>query len=102
MTSTRSIGRLMSSAIVRFAAMATMATIVVVARADETPDALFRHGVASLDKGEYGAAIDDFEALADRGFVHPDASYDRGVAYLQRVRAKADRPGDLGRAAAAF
>ncbi len=49
-------------------------------------------------------AIDDFESLSDRGFVHPDApSYDRGLAYLARVRAEADdKPGDLGRAAAAF
>lgn len=72
------------------------------ALADDAPDELFARGVAALDKGEYSVAIDDFEALADRGFVHPDASYDRGLAYLARVRAKADRPGDLGRAAAAF
>jgi tetratricopeptide (TPR) repeat protein len=68
----------------------------------ETPEALFQRGSALLARGEYSAAIDAFEALADRGFVHPDASYDRGVAYVTRVRQKADRPGDLGRAAAAF
>ena len=37
------------------------------------------------------------EALADQGFVHPDASYDRGLAYVMRYRAVAARPGDLGR-----
>ena len=52
--------------------------------------------------GEFGKAIDDLEHLADRGFVHPDASYDRGVAYVMRVRGGAERPGDLGRAAAGF
>jgi tetratricopeptide (TPR) repeat protein len=82
---------------------ATTATVATIARAgDEDPSALFDRGAKELDKGQYGAAIDDFEQLADSGFVHPDASYDRGVAYLMRVRAKADRPGDLGRAAAAF
>jgi hypothetical protein len=65
-------------------------------------EALFREGNEALAKGEYATAIDRFEALADMGFVHPDASYDRGLAYVARVRAGADRPGDLGRAAAAF
>ena len=72
------------------------------AQAPETDEALFAKGSAALAAGEYGAAIDTLEALADRGFLHPDASYDRGLAYLQRIRAKAERPGDLGRAAAAF
>lgn len=73
------------------------------ARAEAPSDeALFRSGSAALANGEYGAAIDSLEALADRGFLHPDASYDRGLAYLMRIRAHAERPGDLGRAAAAF
>lgn len=68
----------------------------------EPPEALFQKGTAALGRGEYGAAIDTFELLADRGFAHPDASYNRGIAYVTRVREGADRPGDLGRAAAAF
>ncbi|WP_437981028.1 hypothetical protein [Sorangium sp. So ce117] len=68
----------------------------------EPPEALFQEGTAALARGEYGAAIDTFELLADRGFAHPDASYNRGLAYVTRVREGADRPGDLGRAAAAF
>ena len=68
----------------------------------ESSDELFGKGAAALGRGEYGAAIDTFEALADQGFVHPDASYDRGLAYVMRYRAHAERPGDLGRAAAAF
>jgi hypothetical protein len=66
------------------------------------PEELFGQAAAALGRGAYGAAIDTFEALADQGFVHPDASYDRGLAYVMRYRAHADRPGDLGRAAAAF
>ncbi len=72
------------------------------ARADESPEDLFGKGATALGHGEYGVAIDTFEALADQGFVHPDASYDRGIAYVMRYRAHADHPGDLGRAAAAF
>ena len=68
----------------------------------KSPDALFQQATAALGKGEYSAAIDLFEALADTGFAHPDASYNRGLAYVMRVRARADRPGDLGQAAAAF
>lgn len=69
---------------------------------DRTSDSLFREGTAALGKGEFATAIERFEALSDMGFVHPDASYDRGLAYVARLRAGADRPGDLGRAAAAF
>ena len=72
------------------------------ARADEAPEELFGKGAAALAKGEYALAIDTFEALADQGFLHPDASYDRGLAYVMRYRAHAEHPGDLGRAAAAF
>lgn len=64
--------------------------------------ALAEKAAASLANGEYGAAIDAFEALADRGVLHPDTSYNRGLAYLMRIRARAGKPGDLGRAAAAF
>jgi hypothetical protein len=72
------------------------------AGAADDDTALFLKGANATAAGEYGAAIDALEALADRGFVHPDASYDRGLAYLMRIRAHAERPGDLGRAAAAF
>src|SRR5206468_2291112 len=73
------------------------------ARAEgDAPEKLFEKGAEALKHGEYAAAIDTFEALADQGFVHPDASYDRGLAYVMRYRAHADRAGDLGRAAAAF
>lgn len=88
-----------------FPALLALGLCAGVARADEAPptdEALFAKGSAALSKGEYGAAIDMLESLADRGFLHPAASYDRGLAYLTRIRANAERPGDLGRAAAAF
>ena len=71
------------------------------ARADDPPPR-YLAGVSALQKGDFDGAIDDLEALADTGFVHPDASYDRGVAYVQRARSPQAEPGDLGRAAAAF
>lgn len=85
------------------AAVLALATLgPAAAHAQDRPEDLFAKGTAALSRGEYGEAIDVFESLADQGFVHPDASYDRGLAYVMRYRAKADRPGDLGRAAAAF
>jgi hypothetical protein len=88
-------------------ALALMSGLAATAHAEDaplapTPEELFQRGARALQRGEYGAAIDALEALSDQGFTHPDASYDRGVAYVSRVRARAARPGDLGRAAAAF
>jgi hypothetical protein len=90
--------------VARFHALVLALVLLGPARAfaaDAPPD-LFAEGAAALGRGEYAAAIDTFEALADQGFVHPDASYDRGLAYVMRYRAHAERAGDLGRAAAAF
>ena len=94
------------SALVKRLALVTLSLAALaasgLARAEETPEQLFGRGAQALQRGEYAAAIDTFEALADQGFLHPDASYDRGLAYVMRYRAAAARPGDLGRAAAAF
>jgi len=68
----------------------------------DTTESLFQRGVASLRDGALNEAVEVFEALADRGFVDPDASFDRSLSYLGRVRSGAERPGDLGRAAAAL
>jgi len=66
------------------------------------PQQDFDLAVNALEQGAYGDAIDRFELLADRGFVHPDASFDRAVAYIGRARSSQKQPGDLGRAAAAL
>jgi hypothetical protein len=93
----------LASALVSAVALASVVALGArLARADDTPTEIFATGAKALARGEYAVAIENFEALADQGFVHPDASYDRGLAYVMRYRAHAERPGDLGRAAAAF
>ena len=62
----------------------------------------FAAATQAIQRGAYTEAIDTLELLADRGFVHPDASFDRAVAYVERARTRAAKPGDLGRAAAAL
>ena len=62
----------------------------------------FASATSALKRGAYTEAIDDLELLADRGFVHPDASFNRAVAYVERARSSGAVPGDLGRAAAAL
>jgi hypothetical protein len=82
--------------------LAAYATGGVALAEERSSETLFREGASAVEKGEYATAIERFEALSDMGFVHPDASYNRGLAYVARLRTGADRPGDLGRAAAAF
>ena len=62
----------------------------------------FAAASAALKRGAYTEAIDTLELLADRGFVHPDASFNRAAAYVERARSSSAEPGDLGRAAAAL
>jgi hypothetical protein len=97
--------RLVAAFLLAAGATLAAATLAPAAHADEiapADKALADKAAATLAAGEYGAAIDALEALADRGVQHPDASYNRGLAYLMRIRARAGKPGDLGRAAAAF
>ena len=73
-----------------------------VARAEEPPPDHFALGSNALGEGRFQEAIAQFEAYADRMPPHPDASFNRGLSYLSRVKNNAEKPGDLGRAAAAF
>lgn len=85
--------------------LALMLCLLVQGASAEPLDAdteLFQHGVAALERGAFEEAIAAFERLSDRGFVHPDASYNRAVAYARRARSPQFRPGDLGQAAAAL
>jgi hypothetical protein len=68
------------------------------ALAREAPEARFDRAAAELEKSDYDAAIIDLEGLADRGFVHPDVSFDRGVAYAMRARTQAEAALDAVRA----
>jgi hypothetical protein len=71
------------------------------ARAQGVEEVL-RGGQEALGQGAVREAIERYEAFADRGGLHPDVSYSRGVAYLARVKEGAGKGGDLGKAAAAF
>jgi hypothetical protein len=57
---------------------------------------------AALQKGAYTEAIGQLELWSDQGVVHPDLSFDRGVAYLGRAESPARRRADWGQAVAAF
>ncbi len=71
-------------------------------RAEEasTAPARFQEARAALERGAPSEAIDELELLADQGFVHPDASFNRGLAYARRASTTSARPGDWGNAAA--
>jgi hypothetical protein len=69
---------------------------------DTNPAALFRAATDALGGDRPVEAIAKLEALGDRGVIDPVVSYDRGLAYAGRVRAGAEQPGDLGRAAHGF
>lgn len=85
------------------AALALSSALAVTsAAAADAPPPGFRAAIEALGKGAYDAAVEELELLADRGYVHPDASFNRAVAYVERARSPAAAPGDLGRAAAAL
>jgi hypothetical protein len=56
----------------------------------------------AIEHGAFTEAIAQLELWSDQGIVHPDLSFDRGVAYLGRAESPARRSADLGQAAAAF
>lgn len=63
---------------------------------------LFTSAAHALAKGAHEEAIDALELMGDRGYSHPDVSFNRALAYLMRVRSPQAKPGDLGRVAAAL
>jgi len=68
----------------------------------QKPAEVIRGALSALERGAYDDAVAGLELLADRGFVHPDASRARAYVYVERARSRAKRPGDLGRAIAAL
>lgn len=70
--------------------------------AAESEERRFGLAAEALEKGAYSEAISQLEHLSDDGFAHPDASYNRALAYLQRAESPKKRPGDLGQAVAAL
>ncbi len=72
------------------------------AMAAEDPRATFEGATQALNSGNVADAIAALERLADEGHVEPDASFNRGIAYVRRYQEDGGQPGDLGRASAAF
>jgi hypothetical protein len=62
----------------------------------------FEEAAQLVEQGTFSEALLRFERLSDRGFVHPDASFNRGLAYLQRADSAQVKPGDWGQAIAGF
>jgi len=91
-------------------AMTVLASSASIARADlavpapgvDETDALWKQGKAAMADARPGDAIADFEAMGDRGVVDAVVSFDRGLAYAQRIRGGTPAPGDFGRAALGF
>jgi hypothetical protein len=80
--------------------IALLAFSAPAAASDSSQD--FAASNQALKRGAFTEAIDTLELLADRGFVQPDASFNRAAAYVGRARSSSAAPGDLGRAAAAL
>jgi hypothetical protein len=81
----------------------TVLSSAPIAGAESTDDVtLFHAAVDRLHQGRPGEAIQDFESLADHGVVDANLSFDRGLAYADRVRVGGEQPGDLGQAAHGF
>jgi hypothetical protein len=80
-----------------------LCSLFVVLRAHADDDhALFDSAVHSMQEGRPGEAVSGFEALADHGVVDATVSFDRGLAYVTRVRVGGEQAGDLGEAAHGF
>ncbi|HYO95295.1 MAG TPA: hypothetical protein VER33_12325 [Polyangiaceae bacterium] len=72
------------------------------AAAEQAAEQQVAAAMQALQRGAYDEAIGGLELLADRGFVHPDASLSRAYAYVERARSHTGVAGDLGRAIAAL
>lgn len=72
------------------------------AQAPSTTNAVIETSAQQLADGRTSEAITTLELVADQGQRSPELSFNRGLAYLQRVGTAREMPGDLGQAAAAF
>lgn len=72
------------------------------ALAAESPQEAIRKSAQDLKEGKVESTLASLEGLADAGIVHPDLSYNRGVAYLKRSAQANQSALDLGQAAAGF
>jgi hypothetical protein len=82
--------------------LSLLAVLAARAAAADAPQKAFADAAAAIERGAYDEAIDRLELLADQGFSHPDASFNRAVAYLARAQSSRGKAGDFGRAVAAL
>jgi hypothetical protein len=92
--------------LIRASALALALALLSSARSgsaeEQQPQLVLREAMAAIQRGAFDQGVGQLELLADRGFVHPDASYARAYAYVERARSRARHDGDLGRAVAAL
>ena len=63
--------------------------------ANQKPEVQFEQAAEAVERGAFSDALLRLEQLSDRGFVHPDASFNRGLAYLQRAESAQAQPGTI-------
>jgi hypothetical protein len=89
-------------ALVLAGCLGLITVLAVRAATADAPEKAFANAAAAIERGAYDEAIDRLELLADQGFSHPDASFNRAVAYLARAQSSRSKVGDFGRAVAAL
>jgi len=84
--------------------LAFLTPLIVQAGPNETPDLqeTLAQSAEALQADKPSQAIVILETLADRGVVHPDLSYNRGLAYAARAKTSRAQAGDWGQAVAGF
>jgi hypothetical protein len=93
--------RQLTRALYRFRAASLSGLVMLQTTALASPfEETFNQAAQGLEKGAFSDALVRLERLSDEGFVHPDASFNRAVAYLKRAASAQSKPGDLGQAVA--
>lgn len=89
-------------ALALLAAGVLMAVTDAHAQAPPGLDAVMAEVEADCQRGAFSEAVDQLEALSDRGVVQADVSFNRGLVYVRRAESPVKQRSDLGQAAAAF
>lgn len=83
-----------------FLLVAPLLLLATTSAAQTEVETSFREATTLLEKGSFSDALLRMERISDEGFAHPDASFNRALAYLQRADSAQVVPGDLGQAVA--
>ena len=82
--------------------LSTSAVAVATESLDPESQSLFNKATTAIKADAPSEALAALEQIADRGVLHPEASYDRAIAYIKRAHSQRAQSGDLGRAVAAL